>query len=336
MKTIWQIIGGIFLGCAAMVTLSATATHNAATGGTDPVPPAELTPEQAEAMNALQDVFPDVISLQSLRRAITGTVTRDRAGLTPKQIEAMDTMRDVFPDVRSLRALGRAIEGTVEREQAINRVTPAQREAVENLSAKFSTPDALESLGAAVDEITRTRAVGAVQEDDSLPSFGAPAGPTVVEFADYQCGFCKRMLAVLLDSGVHVRVVEYPVLGEMSRTAAKWALAARKQDSYAAFHIALMQRQGRLSEEGLEEVATSLKLDIPKLRADSESPEVEEELQKNFNYGRMLEVRGTPFMIVGDMPVPGAISGDRLAELLQEQSGEAAHDGHAEPEEPAN
>lgn len=330
MKTIWKTIGGIFLGCATVLTLSASATHNAATGGVDPVPPAELTPEQEKSLNALQDVFPDVISLQSLRRAITGTVTRDRAGLTPQQIETLNQIRDVFPDVRSLQALGRAIEGTVEREQAINRVTPLQKEAVEGLSANFVNPDALESLGAAVDEITRTRAVGAVQEDKSLPYFGPAEGPTVVEFADYQCGFCKRMFAVLLDSGVHVRVVEYPVLGAMSRTAAKWALASRKQDSYDAFHIALMQNQGRLSEEVLEQVANSLHLDVAKLRADSESPEVEEELQKNFNYGRMLEVRGTPFMIVGDMPVPGAISGERLAEMLHEQE---AH-GHSEEQQP--
>ena len=320
MTNICHFMKLIFLTFAAMAAISAIASHDAATGGVDLNPPVNLTAEQTDALNALQDVFPDVISLQSLRRAIAGTVIRDRAGLTPAQIETLDTLRDVFPNTRSLRALGQAIEGTIQREQAINRVTPDQRKAVENLSAKFNTPDALESLGAAVDEITRMQAVGAVQMDDTLPSFGNPEGRTVVEFSDYQCGFCKRMFSVLLDSGVNVRVIEYPVLGEISRTAAKWALAARNQNSYDSFHIALMQQQGRLNEEKLEEVASSLHLDIPKLRSDSESPEIEMELQKNFNYGRMLEVRGTPFMIVGNTAVPCAINEEQLQELLNQQS----------------
>ncbi len=63
--------------------------------------------------------------------------------------------------------------------------------------------------------------------DPTSPVAGNPEGDvTVVEFFDYHCGYCKRVLGdilVLLDDDANVRIVykEFPILGPQSVTAAR-------------------------------------------------------------------------------------------------------------------
>ena len=99
---------------------------------------------------------------------------------------------------------------------------------------------------------------------------------TIVEFFDYQCGYCKQTLTSiieLLSIDKKVRVVwkELPILGPISRVAARAAMAAKRQSRYLDFHVAVMGERGRLSENKIMAVAKRLGLDIVKLRADTVS-----------------------------------------------------------------
>ncbi len=157
----------------------------------------------------------------------------------------------------------------------------------------------------------------------SDPVAGNPQGDvTVVEFFDYQCAYCRRVMPSLraqLDEDQKLRVVfkDFPILGEASVTAARAALAARKQDRYAPFHFALMGASD-LSLEGIMAVAKSVGLDTQRLAADMNAPEVEAQIQANYALARTLGIEGTPAFVIGDELIPGALDKTRLTELIDQ------------------
>src|SRR5262245_60301825 len=107
---------------------------------------------------------------------------------------------------------------------------------------------------------------------------GNPQGDvTVVEFFDYNCGFCKRALPELVklvenDGKVRVVFKELPIFGEESEDASKAALAAGKQGKYFEMHQKLFTEPGKADKEKALKVAGELGLDIPQLEKDMQDP----------------------------------------------------------------
>ena len=103
-----------------------------------------------------------------------------------------------------------------------------------------------------------------IERDPKDPVMGNPDGDvTVVEFFDYQCGYCKSMLKPLLafaaeDGNVRIVMKEFPILGPASIVAAQASLASAKQGKYDAFHTALMGLRGRLDEAAIFQTATEV------------------------------------------------------------------------------
>lgn len=163
------------------------------------------------------------------------------------------------------------------------------------------------------------RAAGAtLYDNDALPFAGAVDGEVVlVEFMDYQCGYCKRMLDPihsLIGANEDLRVVfvDIPILGPPSVTAARAALAARNQDAYLEMHDALMGFDGGLSDAAIFTLASDLGLDVDRLRADMDSDEVTDRIQGNMELANLLGVRGTPAFVINDTLIPGAVGEARL------------------------
>lgn len=150
---------------------------------------------------------------------------------------------------------------------------------------------------------------------------GNPDGDvTIVEFFDYNCGYCRRSyddIASVIKKDPKVRFVfkELPIINQdASPGAAKVALAARNQGKYMELHQALMKGQGIASEKTALAKAESLGLDMTKLKADMASPEIKAELDKVLELAKKLNVGGTPFFLVGDHVVAGGY--ENLGELL--------------------
>ena len=164
----------------------------------------------------------------------------------------------------------------------------------------------------------------AIERDPGDPVLGNPDGDvTVVEFFDYQCGFCKRMLEPMMnlareDRGVRIVMKELPILGPESVLAARASLAAGRQGKYEAFHLALMQIRGRLSEPAILQTALELGLNAEQLRADMDDPAAMAQIQRNRELAEALSIRGTPAFVIGGTLVPGAISAERLRTLVAE------------------
>ena len=97
------------------------------------------------------------------------------------------------------------------------------------------------------------------------------------------------------------------------------ALAAKYQNLYLEFHMQLMETQGRLTEKKVFEIATSIGLNINKLKEDA----VSEEVEKILNYNKMLATRlnisGTPSFVIGQNIIPGAISRTEFIDLIKKE-----------------
>jgi protein-disulfide isomerase len=156
------------------------------------------------------------------------------------------------------------------------------------------------------------------------PSAGNPKGDvTVVEFFDYNCGYCKHAVddvVKLVDQDKNVRVVfkDYPILAPSSDDAARYALAAQRQGKYYEFHQKLMKYPGPRDENGFRSVAKDVGLDFDKLKKDADSPEIKAEIEKNKEIGRDLGIDGTPAFIFGTELVPGYISVDTMKQMVND------------------
>ncbi len=162
-------------------------------------------------------------------------------------------------------------------------------------------------------------------KDHGSPFIGNENGDvTIVEFFDYNCGYCKKGFPELqkaADQDKNIKVIfkDFPILGPSSETASKWALAAEKQNKYFEFHTALMNHKGRLDDAALEEIAKGLGLDVAKLKADTQDTAVLMQIEKNRALARELGISGTPAFIVGDELMPGMVNAESLLDAVASQ-----------------
>jgi protein-disulfide isomerase len=170
------------------------------------------------------------------------------------------------------------------------------------------------------------RLAGEIFDDPATPVIGNPDGDvTLVEFMDYRCGFCRRMVPAIQqllaeDPELAIAMKELPVLGEDSVRAARAALAADVQGAYADMHFALLAADD-LSLDGILAVARGLGLDLERLRLDMDSSAVATHIQLNYRLARELGIEGTPAFVVGEALVPGAVPREQLEALIAEARG---------------
>jgi protein-disulfide isomerase len=139
---------------------------------------------------------------------------------------------------------------------------------------------------------------------------------TLVEFFDYNCGFCKgampQMLTLLKDDA-NLRVVlkEFPVLGPGSVEAAKVAVAVRMQDKsgkkYLDFHQKLLGGRGKADKARALAVAKEVGMDMARLDKDMASDEARLSLEESLKLAETLGLNGTPSYVVGEDVVVGAV-----------------------------
>ncbi len=180
--------------------------------------------------------------------------------------------------------------------------------AIEALQAKMAAEEAQQKAAAVKGNQAALKSI-----DSTKAAAGNPMGDvTIVEFFDYNCGYCHAAASVVKqmiseDSKVRVVYREFPILGPDSLLASKVALAAAQQGKYLAVHNALMSAGERLNEGVIMDIAKKAGLDMPKLQADMESDAVRDEQRANFELAEKLGLRGTPAFIIGEQLFPGII-----------------------------
>jgi protein-disulfide isomerase len=187
-------------------------------------------------------------------------------------------------------------------------------EAIDALQAKRQT-ERVAMQKAAVE-----KAGAALYDSPANVVLGNPKGDvTIVEFFDYNCGYCKRafpdMLALLAsDTKLRFILKEFPVLGPGSQEAATIAAAVLRLAPmrYQDFHRRLITVRGEVNRAKAMEVAVAVGLDAAKVEAEAKSPDVLASIDATRELADTLGITGTPsYVIAGDV-VPGAVGADQL------------------------
>jgi protein-disulfide isomerase len=225
--------------------------------------------------------------------------------------------------------------GAAEAQQAP--ISPEQRRAIEevvrdyllrNPSVLREAFDALErqereSQAQAQIETIRRNADRLFRTGEHAVLGNPNANVTIVEFFDYNCGFCKRALEDMQaltaeDPDLRFVLKELPILGPDSQKAHVVASAFHRlmPEKYAEFHRLLLGGSGRAGEASAIKVAVSLGADEAKLREEMKNPAITENFAKTYDLANKLSITGTPSYVVGNEVVFGALGKDVLAEKI--------------------
>ena len=143
-----------------------------------------------------------------------------------------------------------------------------------------------------------------ITEYEGAAVVGNPNGSiTLVEFFDFSCGFCHRLYPALKNivaknNDVRLVLRELTFLGPVSDYAAKAALAAKEQGKYQELWSAMMENDGALSEEKIDELAANAGIDVAKMKADMNSAKVLKTIQDTADLANAIDIRGVPTMIL--------------------------------------
>jgi protein-disulfide isomerase len=197
-------------------------------------------------------------------------------------------------------------------------------EAVAILQAR----DAENAAQTAQDALVANAALLYENPDDLV--LGNPDGDiTMVEFVDYRCGYCKKAhpevkKLLTADGNIKLIVKEFPILGEASTLAARFAIATKivaGDASYARLNDALMTANSSITEGSLRRTVRGMDIDADAVFAMMDDVKVDAIIAQNHTVGRNLGINGTPAFIIQDQIVGGYMPYDNMVELIAELRG---------------
>ena len=154
---------------------------------------------------------------------------------------------------------------------------------------------------------------------------GNPDGKiNLVEFFDYNCGYCKRALGDLdhlmsVNKDLRVVLRDFPILSPSSVDAAIVAGAVHKQftgDKFWDYHRKLLGLHGLVGKEQALGVAKEMGADMSQIAKDSANPQLRSAIQNSDNLAKSLSLNGTPSYVVGDDVLVGAVGFDDINSKL--------------------
>lgn len=193
------------------------------------------------------------------------------------------------------------------------------------LEVQSALEEKMKAQQAAASQQVITDAADQIFHQASDGFIGNPDGDvTIVEFFDYNCGYCKRALndmEALLAKDNNLRFVlkEFPILGPDSHAAHVVSKAFQKLQpaKYGDFHRRLLGSQGRANEETAIRIAVELGADEAALREAMKDPAIEASFAETYNLASRLQISGTPSYVVGQEVVYGALGADHLSEKIE-------------------
>lgn len=202
-----------------------------------------------------------------------------------------------------------------------------------------------EVLAEAIDVLQKREARAAAEDDAALVKANAkeifddgfsyvggnPEGSlTVVEFIDYRCGYCRKAHAevaelVASDGNIRYIVKEFPILGEQSLMAARFAIAALRShgpDAYAKINAGFYEDfRGDVTKDTLLAFADDLGLDGPTILAAMDAPEVTKVIEANHRLAQRMQISGTPTFVMGGQMLRGYAPIETMRAIIAEERG---------------
>ena len=192
-----------------------------------------------------------------------------------------------------------------------------------SMTSKWTEPDLKDAL-----EVRRYHV-----PTGSSPSKGVPdARVTIVEFADFQCGYCSRSVSVssqiLSDFPGKVRWVykHFPMpFHRRASVAAEASLAAEKEGRFWEYHDMLFANRRKLGDKDLVAYARRTGLDLQKFREAMRTRIYEKAVNLDLALGRRLMVKGTPTFYINGRKHVGSISYSNLRSVIKQELAYTQH-----------
>jgi protein-disulfide isomerase len=171
-----------------------------------------------------------------------------------------------------------------------------------------------------------------VLRDPDIPVAGNAGGDiSIVEYFDFQCPYCRKLepelRQVVQDDG-KVRLVwkDWPILGPVSVTASRMALASKYQDKYHQAHDALIGVNSKLTEPRLRELLAGAGIDVDRATRDlaTNAKAIDALLARNNDQATAFGFKGTPSFIVGKFRVPGVLTMEEFGQVIADARKAAA------------
>jgi protein-disulfide isomerase len=170
----------------------------------------------------------------------------------------------------------------------------------------------------------REPSVDAVLNDPDNPVFGNPQGDiAIVEWFDFNCPYCRKiepeLRQVVQDDGkLRLVIKDWPILGPVSVTASRIALASKFQGKYDKAHDALIGVSSRLTEPRIYELIGGAGVDVDRVKKDlaTNAKAIDGMLARNNDTAEALGFHGTPSFIVGKFRVPGVLTIDQFEQVI--------------------
>ncbi len=186
---------------------------------------------------------------------------------------------------------------------------------VENPEVIIEALQALEMKRDAEAIAQKQQMLPAILAHSNAPTLGPADAPiTIIEFYDYNCGYCKRTTDWILSQvdseqgDVRVIFMDLPILTELSGSsgvAARASLAAANQGKFREFHQAMMKLP-KIDDGTIAKVSREVGIDYGQLRQDMKSPEIQAALEENISLARAAQIDATPGFYVNGEYVSGA------------------------------
>ena len=172
-------------------------------------------------------------------------------------------------------------------------------------------------------------------ESEGFPAKGPENAPvTIVEFSDFECPFCARVVPTLdqvaEEYGDRVRIVfrQFPLaMHPNAPKAAEASLCAADQDKFWEMHDLMFEEQKQLKVADLKAKAERLELDVEQFNQCLDSGEYEDEVQADMQAGQRAGVTGTPAMFVNGRLVSGAVPFEQVAQVIDSELARAGSGG---------
>ncbi len=202
---------------------------------------------------------------------------------------------------------------------------------IDGLKAKYTVTNRLAEEKAAAD-IAKAKEIRPKIEANAMTARGpADAVVTVVEFSDFQCPFCARVLPTIEQVnkayGDKIRFVfrQFPLesIHPQARKAAEASLCARDQGKFWEMHDAMFADQAGLAVDKLKEKAAKLGLDATQFASCLDGGKAAAEVTADLGVGQAVGVSGTPSTYVNGRMIDGAVDFAAMSKLIDEELAKA-------------
>jgi protein-disulfide isomerase len=174
-------------------------------------------------------------------------------------------------------------------------------------------------------------------ESSGFPTIGPDDAPvTIVEFSDFECPYCGRIVPTLdkvrsaYPGKVRLVFRQFPLVGihPNAMQAALASLCAHEQNSFWKMHDAMFGEQRALSATQLKEKAAKLELDTEAFDACLDSDKYAEAVQADMEAGSAVGVSATPALFINGRLISGAQPFENIAAVIDDELGRGGDSTH--------